>query len=82
MHRIDPNRIIPPHDARPRRIGELPDGNSDDLDDDELDDDEYSEEDFEDEYSEEDYDDPYPPPGPAQDLFNFGQHLTVKGSHS
>ncbi|KAF2097488.1 hypothetical protein NA57DRAFT_77745 [Rhizodiscina lignyota] len=78
VNRIDPNRILPPASAGPR-LRELADDEDPDLEDDELDEDEYSD-DYadDDDYSEEDAYAPHPP-GPAADLFNFGQHLTVKG---
>lgn len=85
VNRIDPNRVLPPHEATRPRIREITETEPDDLEDDELDEEEYSdeyddeEEEEEEEYSDEYDDEPFPPPGPAQDLFNFGQHLTVKG---
>ena len=80
LSRIDPNHILPPANAG-SRLRELADDEDPELEEDELDEEDYSDE-YEDE---EDYsdDDPYPPqPGPATELFNFGQHLTVKGTSS
>lgn len=78
LNRIDPNRILPPNQGP--RLRELDSDEDPDLEQDELDEEEYSDEyEDDDDYSEDDPFPPHPSTGPAADLYNFGQHLTVKG---